>query len=46
MKTPNEAMRKTRPGALFLLRGRYTMRSIPMPRMAERIEAKKKIKLD
>ena len=46
INTPKEAMRKTRPGALLFLKGRYTSLSIVMPTMAERIEAQKKREWD
>lgn len=46
INTPKEAMRKTRFGDFCLLRGRYTILSMTMPRMAERMEAKKKTGLD
>jgi len=42
INTPKEAIRKTRLGALLFLKGRYIILSMAMPRMAERIEAKKK----
>lgn len=42
INTPKEAIRKTRLGALLFLKGRYIILSMTMPRMAARIEAKKK----
>jgi hypothetical protein len=46
IKTPKEAIRKTRLGALLFLKGRYTSLSMVMPTMADRIEAKKKREWD
>jgi len=45
MKIPKDAIKKTRLGALFLLRGRYTTLSMAIPRTAEKVEAKKKREL-
>jgi hypothetical protein len=42
INTPNEAMRKTSHGALLLLRGKYIIRSMAIPRSEARIEAKKR----
>jgi len=39
---PKEAIRKTRLGAFLFLKGRYIILSMTMPRIAARIEAKKK----
>lgn len=46
MKMPKEARRNTRSGAFLSRKGRYTSRSMAMPRTAARAEAKKKRALD
>ena len=42
MNTPNDAMRNTKGGALFFLKGRYMHLSIAIPRIAENADARKK----